>query len=52
MLYVILSSDKEDRSDVIVVPNEDGSAKVFSDRTTALEWAEDNLQAWYRLVNV
>lgn len=50
--YIILNGTFEDRRDVVVVSDEDGSARVFKDCTVAKEWAEDHLNFWYMVVNV
>jgi len=52
MYYIILSGSQEDRRDVVVVANLDGSARVFSTSTEAKEWAEENLYLWYKVVSV
>ena len=53
MPYVILNSAAyEDRKDVVVVSDVDGSARVFEDHTEAREWAEENLNFWYKVVRV
>ncbi len=51
-MYVILNGSQEDRKDVVVVSDEDGSARVFSTDTEAKEWAEENLNFWYKVVAV
>lgn len=52
MPYLILQGSQDDKSDVTTVKNPDMFTMIFTSAHEAKEWAEDNLNTWYKVVSI